>query len=608
MKDMANKSQSSGSTEAENCYKLVVAVDYGTTFTGVAYVITNRASGQEDSGSISLMQCWPPGVDNQTSTPSLISYTQNERPPLWGFEFKPGMQSYGWTKLLLDRNIQHSKLDDELLEMVTGSDILKLPDPKKAVDAVADYLSQIYAHITDNESEVTKLLRSHGRNLSGVSVDFWFMIPAIWSKETQVLMREAIHRAGFGSSPLHQIFTTTEPEAAALAVFDDRSFNLQCHDGALICDCGGGTVDTTTYYVTDVYPKTSFEPITTAMGAKCGVIAIDSRFYELLSRRLDGAFNHLPMSQIQPGSLAMNKFEDIKRASNGEVAQSWGFDLNLDFPETHLAFSNERTRRIVLQVQDVRGLYEPVLSKIYALILSQIIAAKEECARDVINVSPDYSYFKFVLVGGFSASPYLQGRIQHALNRIGNISVLVPQNPGQAIVHGAALQVLRGYVPPSYKFWRNYGLASLQPFHFSVQNKWQRLIAENSTLPVNLLPQWILHKDQRYPKQFQKSHTTHLLHREQDLLTKAVEIYESNLEVAPQHFENSDAHCIDYITCHFNGLDLTRFPHQTITGQTVYYLELSIRVSLSATDRMMHLIAFALNREIGRKDLAMPHY
>lgn len=90
------------------------------------------------------------------------------------------MQSYAWTKLLLDRNIQHGDFDDEMLRTVTGSNILQLPDQKGAVDTVADYLSQIYAHIQYHLLEVVKLLRGYGGDLSGVPIDFWFTIPASW--------------------------------------------------------------------------------------------------------------------------------------------------------------------------------------------------------------------------------------------------------------------------------------------------------------------------------------------------------------------------------------------------------------------------------------------
>ncbi|OQE12833.1 hypothetical protein PENFLA_c061G08046 [Penicillium flavigenum] len=488
-----------------NGYKLVVGVDDGTTFTGIAYVLI-RAGDQMGSENISSINKWPSSIGEQPSAPSLISYRQDGGPHLWGFEVNPEMRSYAWKKLLLDRNPQRDEFGDDLLERVTGSEIMKLPDQKEAGEAVADYLFSG--------------LRLHPAP---------YPRKARWSGNTQFLMRQAIQRAGFGTSFLHRVWTITEPEAAALAVFSDGKFNLKQHDGVLICDCGGGTVDIATYYVTDVDPATSLEQITTVMGAKCGGTAINSGFYQLLFHRLGGDFDRL-MSQIRPRSLVMSRFETIKTGFTGEGGNGWHFHFNLSAPGADPTFSNHRRGRVVLQPEDVRALYEPVLSKIFGLILSQISAANGKCGRDVIN--------KVVLVGGFSASPYLQERLRHALNHIGNISVLVPRSPGEAIARGAALQGIRGHSIETYKCWRHYGLASVQPFDLSHGSESQGLGIGSNALPVNLLPH-LLHKDQRYPKDFQTCQKIQLLHWEHDLQTKPVEIYESNLQVASQRLENS---------------------------------------------------------------------
>ncbi|KAJ5800680.1 uncharacterized protein N7518_002748 [Penicillium psychrosexuale] len=311
--------------EAKHGYKLVVGVDYGTTFTEIAYVLTTHVGGQADIDSIDLIKQWPPGINGKANTPSLISYMQDGGAPLWGFEVTQDVRSYAWTKLLLDANFQSSsKFDDTFLKIATASKILELPDQKEAVDTVKDYLSQIYTHI---QTYISAEL-----GLSGVPIDFWFTTPASWSEETQNLMHQAIQGAGFGKSPQHRVWTIPEPEAAALAVFSDRRVNFE---------------DITTYYVTDVDPTISLEQITTVMGAKCGGTAIDSRFYELLSNRVEGGFDSLSLSEIRPGSRAMEKFERIKTRFNGEMSRSWHFDFNLNFPSP-----SQRRRRVVLEPED----------------------------------------------------------------------------------------------------------------------------------------------------------------------------------------------------------------------------------------------------------------
>ncbi|KAJ9491952.1 hypothetical protein VN97_g1326 [Penicillium thymicola] len=357
-----------------------------------------------------------------------------------------------------------------MLMAVIDPEVLKLPDQKQAVDTVADYLSLIYAHIQDHIHAVVNLLCGNEEDLSGVPIDFLFTIPATWSEETQLLMSQAIEMSGFGRGPLDWFWTATEPEAAALAVFSGNTFNLQAYDGVLICDCGGGTVDITTYYVTDAAPTISIEQITTAT----------------VSSQLEGGFDNLSMSEIQPGSFVMQKFQTIKGQFDGKEEHTWHFDLKFNPPDSHLALPNQRRRRVILRSQDIRDMYEPVLSSIFALLMSQIKAANERCGRNVIN--------KVVLVGGFTASSYLQEILQRTLNHhMGNISVLVPKKP-ETTVRGAALQGLRSYSPPVYKFSRNYGLASAQPFALSNLNESQGLEYGPNTLPVDLLLHCVLRK------------------------------------------------------------------------------------------------------------------
>ena len=81
----------------------------------------------------------------------------------------------------------------------------------------------------------------------------------------------------------------------------------------------------------------------------------------------------------------MRKFEMIKAQFNSETSQSWHFDFNLNSPSP-----SQRRRRVVLQPKDIRDLYEPVLSNIFDLILSQTTAANEKCRGHVINVSVSF--------------------------------------------------------------------------------------------------------------------------------------------------------------------------------------------------------------------------
>lgn len=125
----------------------------------------------------------------------------------------------------------------------------------------------------------------------------------------------------------------------------------------------------------------------TRIGAKCGATAIDSRFYQLMSIKLDRAFNSLLPSSIRPGSTLMNRFEEAKHTFNGEGEKTWNLPLNIDGTKADPTFFDRRRRCIILRSQDLRDLFDPVLNKIFTLIASQITAANDKFQRQVINVS-----------------------------------------------------------------------------------------------------------------------------------------------------------------------------------------------------------------------------
>lgn len=170
---------------------------------------------------IDIITTWPGtarDTDHVFKTPSIIAYPEENKKigtQRWGYQVESGMKCYSWTKLLLDKDTPLTIYDDPMLEEVTQSGILKLPQDKDAVDVVADYLTGVYEHIMHMlEKGLTEPI------LSMSPIEFWFTMPAIWSDKAQAATREAAQRAGFGPRPERlkdAIYMITEPEAAAIA-------------------------------------------------------------------------------------------------------------------------------------------------------------------------------------------------------------------------------------------------------------------------------------------------------------------------------------------------------------------------------------------------------
>src|SRR5271170_4196930 len=220
---------------------LVIAIDFGTTYTGVAYshsttpTTTSAAgplSGDEVAEKVFVIRTWPEHNQQYTEkTPTIISYCTN--PPTWGGGVKSRHdQKFSKFKLALEPTTKrhYGSRDGELGFWPADS------GTKEPVDVSADYLKCIHHFV-----EQTFLPSTFGaeflRNQRRV---YLITVPAIWSDLAKDLTRQAATRAGI---PDDKLFLVTELEAAALyCATTCQEVDLDDGDHFLVCDAGGGTV------------------------------------------------------------------------------------------------------------------------------------------------------------------------------------------------------------------------------------------------------------------------------------------------------------------------------------------------------------------------------
>jgi molecular chaperone DnaK (HSP70) len=222
---------------------LVIAIDFGTTYTGVAYAYSSGLA-QEHPGrlteEIRVVNSWPNSNSQYVAKiPTVLAY---DKTLAWGGAVKPrhgnkitafklglqksasrhygvGVSQGGLGGFITDPNWRHPAFPD-----------------KTAVDYTADYLTAVRQYVTDSV-----LPRQFGHDfIRELPISYVLTVPAIWDDTAKDLTRQAATRAGI---PPRNLILIPEPEAGALycaTIIDE--VDLREGDCFMVCDAGGGTV------------------------------------------------------------------------------------------------------------------------------------------------------------------------------------------------------------------------------------------------------------------------------------------------------------------------------------------------------------------------------
>ncbi|KAK4541835.1 hypothetical protein LTR36_007367 [Oleoguttula mirabilis] len=168
-------------------------------------------------------------------------------------------------KLLLDPE-QRTKFDDPELVNSEGKGVLSLPPNKGPIEVCADFLCEVAKFAF--ERGLKKSINEE--TLAITPFEVWLTVPAVWSDsakaDTLRAAEAAAKQAKIAYGPGTKIFLIREPEAAAIATSSKltqggMTSHVRVGDGIIVCDCGGGTVDVTTYEVEGIEPKLMFKEL-----------------------------------------------------------------------------------------------------------------------------------------------------------------------------------------------------------------------------------------------------------------------------------------------------------------------------------------------------------
>jgi hypothetical protein len=151
-----------------------------------------------------------------------------------------------------------------------------------------------------------------------------------------------------------------------------------------------------------------------------------------MKKRFGAAFDTIPLSKKGASSKFMMEFETQKRNfGSSKYAKTYRMHLKMKAPESKWFDADDE--EVLLTSNDMKELFDPVVSKIIGLLEQQIQATKDESSLDV-NI--------IVLVGGFGESPYLFDKLKEWCPS--GIQLVNPPKSWEAICIGAAVRGLEG--------------------------------------------------------------------------------------------------------------------------------------------------------------------
>ncbi|KAI1307114.1 hypothetical protein F5Y03DRAFT_405699 [Xylaria venustula] len=398
---------------------LVVGIDFGTTFSGVSWLVCRPGSPR---GQPEVVSQWPTSNYNRQNNPDSLKvpskvYYDTNGTFSWGYKIPAGVETIEWFKLLLlnDGDLQnHLKGSSHLHDAKRLLSKLR----KSPVQVTSDYLKALWNHA------LKQICDEKGSNfVDGMPFEVVLTVPAIWTDYARGRMYEAAKLAGIlkdrtaGETNLSFI---SEPEAAAIATMPELGNRGDLHigDSFVVLDAGGGTVDIISYKINKLEPLSVSECVE-GEAELCGATFLDKEFESLL-KRFVGEKSWKKMNQV-----------DIKRMMNNEWQHGikTAFDRESDDYTVELP-NHTHSAPLQFSSDELRPIFDKIIAQINELATKQITAIKAKTRKQPKLL---------ILVGGFGRSPYMFTYLKGALKS--GITVLQARGdkPWTAICRGATI-------------------------------------------------------------------------------------------------------------------------------------------------------------------------
>ncbi|GES81269.1 hypothetical protein GLOIN_2v1502209 [Rhizophagus clarus] len=362
--------------------RAVVAIDFGTTFSGFAY--SNRSDPEIITNDV-----WPQQI-GVLKTNTVLQYDSNYQNVIkWGNPALSQRQSRRNRDSSSSKTVELFKLH---LGDIPQNEKPSLPDQLSYEKAISDYLCELGKSIKETISTRWNGIIFFNHVLLVIS------IPAEFDDRAKDTMRKCLYNAGLtDSKESNKVEFTTEPEAAAIYCMRNlRGQNemISINASFMVIDCGGGTVDLTTRRLLQ---NNKLSEITERTGDFCGGSYVDREFIKFLSRKLgESTINLLRENnygQIQHIIQQFCQKSKFHFTGNQNDFSPFEFDIEEICPVLK-QYCNDNIKEemedndwiIDVNFEDLKSMFDPVIGKIIRLIRGQLDSIKEEFGKLVPSI------------------------------------------------------------------------------------------------------------------------------------------------------------------------------------------------------------------------------
>ncbi|XP_052073627.1 heat shock 70 kDa protein 12B-like [Mytilus californianus] len=447
---------------------VVVAIDFGTTYSGWAFSLLKKF--KDDKLDIQTNNGWKSGDGLVTpKVPTCILYNKNEEFNSFGYEAESR-----YAELIDDnragdwRYFSRFKMslfcDDNSAHMGFGriSSRYKIKDVNGYRMSALQVFADTLKFMKNNVIETLKL------KISSIPLQYisWVVtVPAIWTDKAKQFMRLAALEAGI---PGTQLTLAYEPEAAALYCREStyqRKGQLigpisafGTGESLLILDCGGGTIDITTY---EIIANGRLKELHEPTGGPWGGTMVDEAFYEFIEEifgtEVWKKYKHEYKSEV----LDIRRHFELKKRTVGESSER--SELFLQFPRSLFDKYEEFYSKPFTTEKGVSRHRDKL-----RIPRENIISLFEESTTAIINnikellQKPCLVKIKTILlIGGYSDSAILRNKV---IEEFSEMTVMCPDDAVLSVVKGAVIfgnspGLIQERVSP-----RTYGISCNVPF------------------------------------------------------------------------------------------------------------------------------------------------